>query len=190
VVPLDKPTRIFAPEQNTYTIGCTLAAAYAYARLTGDPKDEQAAQRDAEWLMARAQNLHGAFVESFLYAHAFTTDEQQRAKYAEFLRTHFVEAMCSNQTDWWQNSAGRSALNLDGLVYCYAHLGQDPRVLAQIISATSALFSPHSPQSLYQLRNQPALSVDEGIYTCFSYCSLPDVIQPMITMKPFERVRQ
>ncbi|MCK5803515.1 MAG: alpha/beta hydrolase, partial [Lentisphaeria bacterium] len=70
ILPLDVPRRIFAPERNTYTVGCSLAAAYAFARLTGKRQHEAMAEVDADWLMPRTELLSGAFCESYFWAHA------------------------------------------------------------------------------------------------------------------------
>jgi len=189
-VKLDKPTRIYAPEKNTYTIGCTLAVAYAYARLTGDPKDERAAEGDAEWLMKRATTLNGAFIEGYMHAHALTTNPKQRRRYEEFIKRAFLDNMLPQTMPWWLRSSGRCAQNLDGLVYCYNRLesptlARDPRVLAKIMEATYAIFSPDSPHSVYKLMSRERLNQAQWIYMCFSYVSLPDVIEPMVTMRPF-----
>jgi len=53
IVPLEKITRIYAPERNIYTIGCTLTAAVMHALLTENPADHEAAVRDAFWWMER-----------------------------------------------------------------------------------------------------------------------------------------
>lgn len=188
---LDKPTRIYAPEINTYTIGCSLAAAYAYARLTGNPADERAAERDAEWLMPRAKSLSGAFIESYIYAHAFTAKAEYRAHYERFIGQAFVDRMVAASDPWWIKGAGRAALNLDGLAYCYHELDSEklaksPAVLAKMMEATYAIFSPGSRHSAYRLMTQDRRKSADWIYLCFSFVSLPDVVRPMITMKPFD----
>lgn len=190
---LDKPTRIYAPENNTYTIGCTLAAAYAYAMLTGDPKDERAAEADAEWLMRRARSLSGAFIESYLYAHAFTTRQDYRKRYQDFIDGHFIKPMLATSAPWWLGGAGRAALNLDGLAYCCHRLeshaaARDPHLAAKMMEAAYAIFSSHSRHSVYKLMAKDKCSMSDWIYLCFSYVSLPDVVSPMITMKPFDKV--
>lgn len=194
ITKLDKPTRILAPERNTYTIGCTLAGAYAYARLTGDPKDERSAEADADWLMARAKKLHGAFIESYLFAHAFTTRPERRQRYEAFIKDRFVEPMRANSSTWWLSGGGRSALDLDGLVYCYHKLASpdlagDPRIACRMMEAAYSMFSPHSRLSAYRLMAKPRRSLNDWIYLCFSSVCLPDMVRPMITMKPFDAVR-
>ena len=191
---LDKPTRIYAPERNTYTIGCTLAAAYAYARLTGDPKDERAAERDADWLMKRASTLTGAFIESYMYAHALTTSAQRRKRYEDFVKRAFVDRMVSSTSPWWLGGGGRAAVNLNGLTYCFhklesPDLAGNPRIRAKMMEATYAMFGLGSPHSAYKLIAKDRLKFPEWIYLCFSYVGLPDVIRPMVTMKPFEPAR-
>jgi len=180
VTPLKEPTKIFAPEKNTYTIGCTLGAAYAWAALTGQPEDMQSARKDADWLMARTEKmLAGAFAESYVLAHAIERDAAQRRRYEEFLREHFIEPMAANNTAWWLSGGGRTSLNLHALSYCQHRLGGDPRLLAQMARATCAMVAKESPASIYQLFGKPKLSHDEWIYLCFGGIGLADVVEPM-----------
>ena len=185
IVPLDKPTRILAPERNTYTIGCTLAAAYAYAGLTASPVDEEGAERDADWLMARAKTLHGAFCESFVYAHAFATGEVRRRQYAGFLAENFTGPIVEDDKAWWLGGGGRSSLDLNGLAYALAHLEPSPELRAAIATAACAMFSPSSPEALQRLMAHEKLTTNEWIYICFGYLSLVDTIKPMVSMERF-----
>ena len=185
IVPLDKPTRILAPERNTYTIGCTLAAAYGIAALTGAFADETAAARDADWLMARVKTLHGAFCESFVYAHAFATGEARRRRYADFLAEHFAGAVLQNGGAWWLGGGGRSSLDLNVLAYCQARLEPSPELQAEIARAACAMFSPSSPQALQRLIGHGKLTTNEWIYICFGYLSLVDTLRPMVSMEGF-----
>jgi hypothetical protein len=187
IVPLETPTKIFAPEINTYTIGCSLAAAYALARLRGEPDLERAAERDADWLMPRTKSLHGAYCESFVYAHAFTSDAARRELYATYLLEHFVAPILANKPGWWTWGAGRSALNLDGLVYCHERLGQTPELQRAILEAASAMFAPQGSDSLYTLvRGEPPRQRSDALlYLCYSYLSLADLVRPMVTMDKF-----
>ena len=185
VVPLDKPTKIFAPEKNTYTIGCTLGAAYAHARLRNDPALEQRAERDAGWLMERATLLNGGYVESYLYAHALTRDPQRKKTYEDFLRRTFRDKTVekTNQ-DWWLTGGGRTALNLDGLIYWLHHHPEDTEVRLAIRRALPLMFSPDSPQSIPAIiASGHTLSHDEWIYICFGTLSLADVLHPMVSME-------
>ena len=193
ITKLDKPTRIYAPERNTYTIGCTLLTAYPYARLTGDPADEAAAERDAEWLMPRVRTLNGAFIESYIYAHAFTTRPTQRRRYGELIKGHFLEPMVARSDAWWLGGQGRSAVNLDGLAYCAHRLepefgGGSPAVRAKMMQAAYAIFSPQSGHSVYHIITKPTFWFGDWTFLCFGFVSLPDVVQPMATMKPFDPV--
>ncbi len=184
VVPLDAPARIYAPERNTYTIGCTLAAAYAHARLRGDPALEERAQEDAEWLMPRADVLHGAFVESYLFAHGLTTRPEQRTRYETYLREAFRDPMLSpaNQT-WWLRGGGRSALNLDGVAYwLHAIDPEDAAMRAMLARAVCSMFSDEGDHSMLHLIQAPALAHDAWIYICYGSLGLADVVRPMVSM--------
>ncbi len=187
IVPLKEPKKVFAPEINTYTIGCTLGAAYVWAALTGRPEDALAARKDADWLMARTEKmLAGAFAESYVLAHALERDAAQRQRYGEFLRKHFIEPMAANDTAWWLGGGGRTSLNLHALSYCQQRLGNDPRMLAQMARATCAMFAKESPTSVYHLLAKPKLNHDEWIYLCFGGVSLADVVEPMSSLKRLE----
>lgn len=184
IVPLKVPTKVFAPELNTYTIGCTLGAAYVWASLTGRAEDAQSARQDADWLMARKERmLAGAFAESFVLAHALERDPARRQRYEEFLRRHFIEPMATGNTAWWLGGGGRTSLNLHALSYCWQCLGKDPRMLAQMARATCAMFAVESPTSIHCLLAKPKLNHDEWIYLCFGGVSLADVVEPLSTLK-------
>lgn len=185
VVPLDEPTRIYAPERNTYTIGCTLAAAYAHARMRNDPALEERAEKDAEWLMPRTEVLHGAFVESYLYAHMLTTDPGQQERYETYLREAFRDRMLAptNKT-WWLRGGGRSALNLDGLAYwLHAIAPDDAEIQAMMATAVCSMFSPEGEHSILRLVEEPALAHDAWIYICYGSLGLADVVRPMVSME-------
>ncbi|MCK5801184.1 MAG: hypothetical protein KAI66_00060 [Lentisphaeria bacterium] len=184
IVSLDKPTRIFAPEINTYTIGCSLAAAYVHAHLQRSGKLENRAAGDGKWLMERGKRLNGAFIESYLYAHQLTTHPQHRKAYADYIDEVFTSAMVgarSNQS-WWLSGGGRTALNLDGLAYVQHELEGDGKVQAELMRATCAMFSNQSPESMLKAIVLAKRDHDAWIYICYGAMSLADVIQPMVTM--------
>lgn len=179
---LDKPTRIFAPERNTYTIGCSLAAAYLFAAMTNDVAAEKQAEADADWLMPRAKRLNGAFCESFFFAHHFAHPPERKRFYANYLQRIFADAMRTNDSAWWLGGGGRSALNLDGLIYCQERLEGIPTLTPRIITATCAMFSPEAPHSFYRVMQRPKPTLNEWIYLCYGYLSLADVVKPMVSM--------
>jgi len=197
IVKLDVPTQIYAPELNTYTIGCSLAAAYAYARLTGAPEDERAAEQDADWLMERARQLNGAFIESYIYAHAFTSNPDRRSRYETFIGERFADRMLTNDSAWWLGGGGRSALNLDGLAYILhgfspADPNRSAQLKAKMMDATYAMFSPNAQDSICRLTSdyERVHHSRDWIFMCFGYLCLPDIVKPMITMKPFKVIAQ
>ncbi|MCP4639698.1 MAG: hypothetical protein GY851_04665 [bacterium] len=192
IVPLQTPTRIFAPEKNTYTIGCTLAATYAHARLRDDATLEDRAAKDADWLMERAQSLNGAYIESYLYAHAMAQDPARKVAYAEFMRKTFHDKMVANAgNDWWLTGGGRTALNLGGLAYWrHAIDPDDVEIRVAIQRAVSRMFSPDSAQSIPALiASGETLGHDDWIYICFGTLSLADALQPMVTMSRLPGMR-
>lgn len=185
-VPLEVPTRILAPEMNTYTIGCSLAAACLHADRVGSVSLESRAAADAEWLMARTPRLHGPFVESFQYAHALARSQARRQACADYLRRAFaaplLEAAAAGRS-WWLEGGGRSALGLDGLAYVLHRLGDDPALRAELMRAACLMFSPDSPESVLEAIRQGSLGHDGWIYCCYGTLGLADVIQPMVTME-------
>lgn len=188
VIPLETPTRIYAPEINTYTIGCSLAAAYAHAAIYASTPLENRAQADADWLMSRTTALHGAFVESFQYAHAFTRDATQRAIYADYIGRAFSAKLKESGAaghSWWLAGGGRSALDLGGLAYALARLGDDPVLRAEMMRATCLMFSPDSPESVLQAIELAKPGHDGWIYICYGTLGLVDVIQPVVSMDGF-----
>jgi hypothetical protein len=185
IVPLDVPRRIYAPELNTYTIGCSLAAAYLHATLLGTGSLEVQAAADADWFMSRTAALHGAAIESFQYAHALATDPTQRAVYGDYMGRAFTAKMKeagAASRSWWLSSGGRSALDLGGMAYVLARLNDDPALRAEMMRATCLMFSPDSPESVLAALRLPELGHDAWIYICYGTLGLVDVIRPLISM--------
>lgn len=182
IVPLEVPTRVYSPENNTYTIGCSLAGAYGYAALLGKPELERQAEADADWLMARATRLHGAFIESYIFAHAFATTPERKQLYADYIQRVFLAPMASSSRSWWLDGGGRSALNLDGLAYGLHRLGAGPEVRAEMYRALCAMYSPQSPQSVPNVIGQGDFDHDRWIYICYGTLGLADVLKPMVSI--------
>ncbi len=182
-VRLEKPEKIFAPELNTYTIGCTLGAAYVWATLTGRPEDLQSARTDADWFLARSKSASGATAESFVLAHHLETDPAQSRRYEEYLRERFVKPMAESKAAWWLLRGGRASLDTHAMSYCVKQLAPDPRLECQMARATSAMYAKESPTSVYRLYEKPALNHDEWIYLCFGGVGLAETVEPMVTLK-------
>jgi len=182
VVPLEKATRIYAPERNTYTIGCTLGAAYLHAELSGEEERMKQANEDALWLMERTPTLHGPFIESFLFAHRLTTDDALREDIEAYVERAFVKKVVGREDAWWMNSGGRHALDLQGLLYCAETLpGLDneirARCLAEAMEAAYAMFGSSSQQSLYLIQEKQVRSLEDWIYLCYGAVCLPDWVR-------------
>ena len=187
IEPLDKPTRIFAPEKNTYTIGCTLAGAYGHAALRQKPELFKAAQKDADWLMPRVKSLNGASAESFIFAHHFAVSSQRRKLYADFLREKFLAPLLKqNQRAWWLFSGGRCAFNLNGLAYYLHNLEGGAEVQAEIYRALCAMYSPVLPDSIPDMIQRKTMDHDRWIYICYGTLGLVDVIRPMTTLEKWQ----
>lgn len=188
VVPLDVPTRIYAPERNTYTISCTLAAAYAHARLhDDDPALMQRCDADGDWFMARSKTLWGAGCESFVFGHALSTTPGRRELYREFLQQQAIEPMTAAPRDWWLQGGGRSSFNVQGLVYWLQHVAPDAAVERELRRAVWQVYGVNSPHSIHRLIGRDDLRQEDWIYLCYSGVGLADVVQPMVTMVGFER---
>ncbi len=186
VRPLDKLTKIFAPEQNLYTIGCTLAAASMYAALTGDAKDAAAAGGDARWWLARSQNLSaGAAMESAIWAHHLLPDKDLRCELGEALRTRFLPPLLDESNRWWTKGAGRSVQGLEGLAWCQANLGSDPQVAAALMNAAYQVGSAQSLAGIPVILRKPKLLTADWYYINYAGVSLPELLQPGLARKPF-----
>lgn len=185
-VPLKQITKIFAPEKNTYTIGCTLAAATMYAQLTGDPQDAEAAIRDARWLMARCdRTVTGAFVESIAWAHGFLPGVEIRGETEQFLRKTFLPYVTPPEIAWWRGGEGRNVQALDGLAYFYDVIQPDPAVRAALLCGVWNVASPQSLCGVAGVLQQKELILGQWMYLCFAAVSLPDVVRSEIVRKKF-----
>jgi hypothetical protein len=185
--PLETPTRIYAPEVNTYTIGCTLAAACAHARLRDDPGAEGRADDDADWLTPRLRGLSGAAAESYAWAHYLSRDPDRRKAYAAVMRERLIGRLPAPDAprSWWLESGGRSALNLAILVYWLHEIEDTPAVRAEMLRALAAMGSPDSAESIPVLIERPprTLTHDDWIYICYGSLSLAEALEPGVSMR-------
>lgn len=185
MVPLKEIRRIYAPEINLYTIGCTLATAAAHATLFGGLEEQQRAAGDARWLMERQKNtIHGAYVESFIWAHALLPDKALRAEIEAFLRERMIQPLCGPDRPWWIWGAGRSALTLDGFIYAANTFAPEPAVQAEAARAIYGLCADSTPWSLHRLRAEPKWNHHDWIYASYAGVSLADALRPGITLPP------
>lgn len=181
---LDKITKIFAPEMNIYTIGCTLTAATMYARLTGNPRDNEAAVRDAFWWMSRCKSTTGgAFVESAVWAHAYLKGDDIHQATEQFLREKFVPQVIPPDNRWWTTGAGRTVQGLDGLAYYYDRIEKDPQVLAALMRVTYHVCSPEALSGIPRILAKSEPTRDDWLYLNFAAVSLPDLLEPEIIRK-------
>ena len=181
---LDKITKIYAPEKNIYTIGCTLTAAIMHARLTSDPEDSAAAIRDAYWWMDRCKSTTGgAFVESAVWAHAYLKGDEIHEATEEFLRQKFVPYVTQPTNRWWTTGAGRTVQGLDGLAYYYDRIEQDPQVLATLMRATYHVCSPQALSGIPRILAKDEPTRDDWLYLSFAAVSLPDLLKSEIIRK-------
>ena len=188
VVPLDEPTRIFAPERNTYTISCTLAAAYAHAHLHGDdPALVARCEADADWFIARSKSLYGAGCESFLFAHALSQTAERRQLYRQFLHEQALVPMSEGGKEWWLLAGGRAAFNVEGLDYWLDRIGPDPMAKRLRRRAAWAIYGDQSPTWIHRLIGRTDLTTEQWIYLCYSGVGLADLVKPSVTMVGFER---
>ncbi len=183
---LSKLTRILAPEKNIYTIGCTLASATMYACLTKDPRDNDAAVRDAYWWMNRCKSTSGgAYVESAIWANRFLAGEDFKEATAAFLRSKFVPNAIGPDRRWWTEGGGRTVQGIDGLAYFHDCIERDPKVLAALMHACYHVCSPDALSGIPRILTRDRLSPSEWRYLQFASVSLPNLLDSEITRKGF-----
>jgi len=175
---LDKITKIFAPELNIYTIGCTLAAAAMHARRTGDPDDHAAAVRDAFWWMERCERTQGgAFVESAVWAHKLLEGDEIRRATEDFLCRKFIAHVVEPGSRWWAAGGGRTVQGIEGLAYYHEHIRPDPRALAALMRATYHVGSPESLAAIWRVLAKDDPNADEWRYLHFASISLARLVE-------------
>ena len=177
-VPMKESIKVFAPEMNIYTIGCTLGAAYMWAAMAGGEKDWAAARADADWFMQRAKGLSGASAESFVIAHALERDLLQKKRYEEFLKEKFVRPLGESSKSWWLSNGARASLDGHAMSYWGTRVAPDPLLDFQMARQTSAMCAVESPTSVYKLFSKSKLNHDEWIYLCFGGLSLAEAVEP------------
>lgn len=182
IKPLQTPTRIFAPEINTYTIGCSLAGAYTHATLRNGDELLKRAWRDVQWLMPRTTKLNGAFVESYVFAHRLEPDAARKAELAEYLGRAFIEPTLAKKQSWWLQGNGRSALNLYGIAYCRRYLSQRQLELtAEHYRALCGMFSAEVPRSIPETLTGTILAQPEWLYISYGSLGLAETVAPTLS---------
>ncbi len=167
-----------------FTIGCTLGFAGALASLSPDAASQAAA--DARWFLDHKRFPLGVAAEGLMWVHRFSYDPELKEDIGERFLESFLRLAEDSERVWWVQSGGRSAVNLTCLAYVYQNLKPDPRLLAAIKRAEWAMLSPSSPTSLFHAAQSPSLQHDDWIYLCYSLVSIPELIEPGVTLKPLE----
>ena len=185
ITPLETPTRIYSGETNAYTIGCTLAAACAFARITNRPEDLAMARRDTEWLLANYKTLSGAAAESAIWAHHYVADADLRRRIEEHMRGSFRARIINPDDKGWLKGGGRSVLDLDPLVYWLERVQADPEMQAALGRWVYALSGSNSTGRIEDLLDGRRLRSDEKRFICFAAVALADAVQPMVSMRDF-----
>jgi hypothetical protein len=182
---LEKLTKIYAPESNIYTIGCSLASATMYAMLTGDPKDKAAAIADARWWMAHCQTVSGgAAAESASWGHHFLDEPELRRELSILMRDKFLPTMLKPGNRWWTQGAGRNVQGIDGLAYYERQIRADPEVIAALAMAVYQVASGETLASIPRMLRKSKFLPAEWYYLNFAAVSLPDLLQPGLIRKP------
>jgi len=175
--------------QMTFPVGCSMAAAVMHHEITGDPENLRHIVRDGTWWLDRMRQLKsGAQLEGVVWLHAFVPDEEMRELTRRALQEKFLPVVLQTDAEWWLNASGRYAIGLDGLAYFAARVESAPKVQAALARAAWHVASPDSATSLRHLLARQELSLNEWLYLTFSAVSLPGLIEPEITRKPFVAV--
>jgi hypothetical protein len=152
-----------------------------HARLTGDPRHNAAAVRDAYWWLERCKSTTGgAFVESAVWAHAYLRGNGIRKATEQFLRERFVPHVTEPTSRWWTMGAGRTVQGLDGLAYYFDRIEKNPQVLATLMRATYHVCSPEALSGVPRILGKEELTRDEWLYLNFAAVSLPGLLRPEI----------
>lgn len=184
IVPLDKPTRIFSGETNQYTIGCTLAAAAAYATITGDPKDKAMALQDTEWLLEHYHSLSGAAAESAVWAHRFIADEGLKRRIEDHMRESFRARIVNPADRSWLAGSGRTVLDLDPIEYWLQSIDpEDAEMQAARARWVHALCGSNSTSAVRLLLENESRNNAERRFLCFAVIALADAVQPMVSLR-------
>jgi hypothetical protein len=184
IVPLDEPTRIFAGEMNRYTIGCTLAAAVAYATITGEPEDRAMALRDTKWLLEHYDSLSGAAAESAIWAHRYIADELLKERIEEHMQESFRTRIVNPADRSWLGGGGRTVLDLDPIEYWLKSIDPDD---AEMQAARArwlyALCGSTSTSAARLLLENESLNNAERRFLCFAAVALADAVAPMVSLR-------
>jgi hypothetical protein len=179
--------KVFDPEHNVYTIGCTLGFASAYAAITDDLKWRESAARDVRWLVVRQPDrTHGVFAEGLIWAHHFLQDEPLRKEIEAYLDKALVEPLTTSGGKWWIGGGGRNVLALSALSYYSNNIKSTPELLAHIVNVTYTLCAPSSDDGLCRLLEIPKLNGTDWHYLAYGGVSLAEILSPGSTMKPLK----
>lgn len=166
----------------SFVCTCTLAAAAAWQRITGDPADRAMAIHDARWYLDTDVNAASVAGEAAQWAHYFIDDPQIRAGFEERMRETLVPWVGRNP-QWWMAAGGRSAITLGVLQYYYTQIDPSPEALVHIMDGVYHMVSPHSPSSVYTVMAKDECKGDEWRYVCYSAAALAEVLEPLVTMR-------
>lgn len=184
IEPLEEPTRIYAGETNQYTIGCTLAAAAAYATITGDPDDLAMALRDTNWLLENYTSLSGAASESAIWAHEFIADEELKRRIEAHMRDSFVKRITRPEDRSWLGGGGRSVFDLDPITFWLERVEAAPAMEAAFGRWLHALCGSNSTSAARHLMALDAPNQAERRFLCFLAVALSDAVEPLVSMRP------
>lgn len=184
IEPLTEPTRTYAGEVNPYTIGCTLAAAAAYAAITQDAEDLARARRDAQWLLDHYTRLSGAAAESAIWTHEFVADDGLKRRIEEHMQTSFIDRIVQPEDRSWLGRGGRPVYDLDGIVFWLDRVQDDVAVQCAMGRWLYALCGSNSPNAARHLMNAEDLNSGERRFLRFLAVALADAVQPIVSMSP------
>jgi hypothetical protein len=181
-VPLKEIKRIYAPEMNTYTIGCTIGTAAAYAAIFGTAEQQAQAAADVRWLLARSTGIYGSASENLSWAHRCLPDPQLRKEIEDAMREGTVTRLAGSRRPWWLESAGRTALTCFALGYAQRNYAPGAATTAEWARSLNAFCSDTSPTSLWRLMRQEKWIMNDWIYACYASIGLVDALSPNSTL--------
>ncbi|MFP3905274.1 MAG: hypothetical protein ACLFWB_13600, partial [Armatimonadota bacterium] len=169
-----------------FVIGCSLAATAAYAEITGTPEDHQMAVEDTRWLLENYTSYSGAGAESAMWAHHYIADQQLQEAIEQDLQTGFVERVTRPEDRGWLGGGGRAVLDLDIITWWLEEVNDDPGMQAAFGRWLNALCCDGSTSAMNILTQRQNLNNTQKRFLCFAATAMADVVNPMITLKPFE----
>ena len=183
---LPKPMR--ERRGHRWTVGCSFGAAGMMDAIRGAAQDACVTGQDTRQLIAWRYAGEAYTSDAMAWVHLTSNDAELKQAVAEALRDQFIGKL-SARNQWWAEGEGRQIMSFAALSYCYRHIEPEPRVLAEMMTAT---WRTCAERSLTRLDADFLASINPKVggtskyrYSGFALPGIAEQVQPGVTYSRF-----